>query len=521
MTLRLNLRQIQAMFLGTKKYAVLSLALSGVCVLGAIALFSPLTTSFAKAAAQKPNIIFIIADDLGYGEISAYKKDWVPTPNIDSLGKSGMRFTDGHVSAAVCAPSRAGFNTGRSGVRHGSEYNAGDGVNQDEKTVGEMLKQAGYATAAIGKWHMGLKEGRHPLEQGYDEFFGMNSGSLYIAINDPEAVNGFGVSADADLKTGQRLRPIFRGRKPVEEKEYLTEAFTREALDFIDRNKNSKNPFFIYLAYNAPHAPIQTTQKYYDRFPNIKDKNSRIHAAMVSALDDGVGEILKKLKDEGLDKNTMVVFISDNGCPETFNGSCSNAELNGWKRYHLEGGHRIPFFISWPGHVPVGVVYKNPVSALDLYPTFAAIAGGQLPQDRVIDGVDLMPYMTSANKDMPHPELYWRSGGSFAVREGKWKLVVANKTPVTEFLNIKQSEEGGLLAHPPYAGVSPLGQHVMLYDLENDLEEKHNLASQHPDIVAGLRKKFEEWNKDNVPSNAKSSRAFPTVIDGEVVELAF
>ncbi len=472
----------------------------------------------APGQAAKPNIVLILADDLGIGDISAYKNHGIPTPHIDSLGQSGVRFTDGHVSAAVCAPSRAGLQTGRAGTRHGSEFNRGEGVNLDEMNLGELLKQAGYVTAAFGKWHLGMKDGRAPLDQGFDEFFGLRSGGLYISAQHPEAVNGYGVDADADLKTGARLRPVYRGNKPVEEKEYLTEAFTREAIDFIERNK--EKPFFVYLAYNAPHAPMQTTKKYYDRFPHIKNENNRIHAGMVSALDDGVGAVLAKLKALNLDKNTLVIFLSDNGCPSYLDGGCSNADYRGFKRYHTEGGHRVPFFMSWPGKIPAGRLYEKPISALDIFPTLAFVSGTQMPQDRSIDGVNLLPYVTGEKTAAPHNELFWRAGGNYAVREGNWKLIVANKTPVEEFLNVPQSE-GGLLNHAPYPGVSPHGQHVMLFDLARDPGEKQNLAARQPDVVARLRRKYNEWDAANVPGNTESASGVPTVIDGEVIELAF
>jgi arylsulfatase A-like enzyme len=364
---------------------------------------------------------------------------------------------------------------------------------------------------------MGLKNGRDPLNQGFDEFFGLNSGNLYIAINHPEAVNGFGVSGYADLKTGERRRPVLRGTKQVKEDAYLTEAFTREALDFITRQKDK--PFFLYLAYNAPHAPLQVTKKYYDRFPSIKDENSRIYAGMVSALDDGVGAVLAKLKELKLEKNTIVVFLSDNGCPGY--GNCSNAQYAGYKRYHLEGGHRVAFFISWPARLKGGRVYGNPISALDLFPTFAAASGAQLPSDRIIDGVNLLSYLTGKDANVPHPELFWRSGGNYAVRHGKWKLVVVNRTHVEEFLKLKDEEGGTMLDHPPFPGVSPLGQHVMLFDLGNDPGETKNLAAAHPDVVQMLKGKYEAWDRNNVPGNVESASGVPTVIDGQVLELSF
>lgn len=357
------------------------------------------------------------------------------------------------------------------------------------------------------------------MNQGFDEFFGTPSGSRYIDPRNPEAVNGFGINFTDDLKVDKPNVTVTRGKEQIVEHEHVTDAFAREAVSFIDRHK--QNPFLLYVGFTAPHAPLQTTKKYYDRFPKITDHNARIYAGMVSALDDAVGSILKKLDDDGLAGNTLVIFLSDNGGPDYFRGGPSNAQFNGWKRYHLEGGHRVPFFLRWPAVIPGGKVESRLTSSLDLFPTIAAATGAKITSPLPLDGVNLLPYLKGEKTESPHQDLYWRAGANFAVRDGRWKLVVVNKTNVESFLEIPKTDGAGLLPGGPYPGISPLGQLEALYDLEADAEEKHNLATQHPEIVAKLRKQYEAWNQSNVPPNAKSSRSIPTVIDGVVVQLAF
>jgi arylsulfatase A-like enzyme len=502
-----NWRRLQAWMLG------LALGLS---------LGNPMTTAneTVRTEERPPNVVLILADDLGVGDVSTFQKGHIPTPNIDQLGVTGVRFTDAHVSAAVCMPSRAGLITGRQGTRHGSEFNAGPGLSVDETNIAELLKTVGYRTGIIGKWHLGARDGRDPLSQGFDEFFGLFGGATsYIDVNDPQAVNGFAAPVpNGDPKAPKR--ELFRGREPVEESNYLTDALTREAVSFIDRNRTT--PFFLYLAYNAPHTPHQTIRKYYDRFAHIADHDARVYASMVSAVDDGVGAVVEKIQKEGLESNTLIIFLSDNGGPNLFTGGPSNASYSGWKRYHLEGGHRTPLFLSWPGKISAGRVDERLTSSLDLFPTIAAAAGvKRSEQDKPLDGVSLLPYLEGTRADAPHEFLYWRAGANYAVRDGRWKLIVVNRAPVEQFLEVNRSDAAGLLRNGPYQGVSPLGQATLLYDLANDVGESKNVADQHPDIVERLQSKYEAWNRQNVSANAKSSRSIPTVIDGTVVQLAF
>jgi len=324
------------------------------------------------------------------------------------------------------------------------------------------MKKAGYATGMVGKWHMGMNDRYMPTQRGFDEYFGFLFGAnLYIDPNKPGVMSRPGANAGGAVTGNTRSpqNPIYRNTTPVEEEEYLTDAFAREAVAYIDRHQ--KEPFFLYAPFNAPHEPFQATQKYLDRFPNVKDERRRIYMAMVSALDDGVGAILKKLRETGLEKDTLVVFLSDNGCA-TYTGACTNDPLRFGKLTHLEGGFRVPFAMQWPGHLKAEVVSDQVISSLDLFPTAVALADGELPKNRVLDGVNLMPYLTGQMKTSPHEVLCWRNGPNGAVRKGNWKLFKAR-------------------------------DHYWLYDLSNDIGEQKDLAAAHPEIVEQLKKEFDKW----------------------------
>lgn len=446
----------------------------------------------APQPSRKPNVVFILGDDLGYCDVGMYGCRDIPTPNIDSIAAAGVKFTNGYVSAPVCSPSRAGLLTGRYQHRFGFEFNAGPlqralsepemGLPTSEITIAQLMKQAGYATGMVGKWHVGMHDKFHPTKRGFDEYFGFLFGAnMYI---DPDVP---GVKSSDPEGVGMRIRternPIVRGQTPVEEKDYLTDAFARESVAFIDRHRNQ--PFFLYAPFNAPHTPLQATAKYYDRFPQIKDEKRRIYAAMVSALDDAVGAILKKLKDTGLERDTLVVFLSDNGCA-TYTNACTNDPLRLGKLTHFEGGFRVPFAMRLPGRIKAGSVYDLPISSLDLLPTAVTLAGGKLPTDREYDGVDLMPYLTGKNKSAPHDVLVWRNGDNAGVRKGNWKL---------------------------FKG----GDRYWLFDLSKDIGEQRNVADQNPAVVAQLKKELAGWEarmKQPMWPCRKAGDAFPAVVDG-------
>ncbi|MFQ6133889.1 MAG: sulfatase-like hydrolase/transferase, partial [Armatimonadota bacterium] len=347
--------------------------------------------------------------------------------------------------------------TGRYQQRFGHEFNTGPppqgleehvGLPLTETTIADRLKAAGYTTGAVGKWHQGIASHFHPLKRGFDEFFGfLHGGHSYT---------------DPGLGT---FNPVLRGEEPVDEQEYLTDAFTREAVAFIDRHRDER--FFLYLSYNAVHTPMQAPQKYLDRFPDIEDQKRRTYAAMLSAMDDGIGAVLGKLREHGLEDNTLLFFVDDNGGPENSNASI-NDPLRAGKGTMYEGGIRVPFMVQWPGRIAAGRVYDPPVIALDILPTAVAAAGGQLTRQDGIDGVNLLPHITGRRDAVPHRELFWRSGSNYAARRGKWKLVRRGDNPAE------------------------------LYDLAADIGETNDLAVANPKVVRQLTEALAQWESEMV-----------------------
>ena len=442
----------------------------------------------------RPNIVLLFADDLGYGELGCQGNPQIPTPNIDSIAAAGVRFTDGYVTAAYCSPSRAGLLSGRFPARFGYELNPIGAVNEDpivglpasQVTLAQHLHNAGYTTALVGKWHLGAGAAHHPLRRGFDEFFGfLHEGHFFVPPpyrgvttmlrrkTLPNGADGrwiedrlvYSNHMGHDEPAYDANNPILRGGQPVEERAYLTDAFTREAIDFIDRSK--ARPFFLYLAYNAVHSPLQGADAYMKRFGSIEDVHRRIFAAMLGNLDDSVGAVLQKLRQEGLEEKTLVFFISDNGGP-TRELTSSNLPLRGGKGDVYEGGIRVPFLVQWKGKIPAGKVYRRPVITLDVYATAAAVAGAPVPKSRSIDGVDLLPYLTHQRDGRPHDVLFWRLGRRTAVRLHDWKLL-----------------------RNPKRGSDPSWR---LYDLAEDVDESDDLARSHPEKLAELET---VWNRLN------------------------
>lgn len=423
-------------------------------VLGLAAL-TVLPADLARAAdaapTRKPNVIVIVADDLGYADPGFQGGKEIPTPHLDALAKSGTRFTNGYVSCPVCSPTRAGLVTGRYQQRFGHEHNpGGGGVREDfglpltETTVANALKSAGYTTGIVGKWHLGFAPQFNPLERGYDEFVGFLGGAHPYLL---------------DQAKGE---PILRGRDTVDEREYLTDAIGREAVDFVQRHHDK--PFYLQVTFNAVHNPLQAPAKYEDRFSQISDPRHRTYAAMLSALDDNVGRVLDKLRELKLEEGTLIAFISDNGGPPA--NTSSNGPLHGSKGSVWEGGIRVPFVLSWKGHVPAGATYDHPVISLDISATAAAVADAKLGGDKPVDGVNLLPYVTHQQQGAPHERLYWRFGQQSAIRQGQYKLVK--------------------LADEP----------AKLFDLAADLGETKDLASAEPQRLAELSSAFASWNAE-------------------------
>lgn len=439
-----------------------------------------------SVAAEQANVIIIVADDLGYGELGSYGGTDVPTPQIDSLARNGVRFTSAYVTAPFCAASRAALLTGRYQTRFGFEFNPIGAANADpaiglpltETILPEVLREAGYATGLVGKWHLGGSAKFNPQRRGFDEFFGfLHEGHYYVPPpwgehltwlrrralpggakgrwNSPDGrvvwtthLGGFEPDYDAD-------NPLLRNSQPVDEKANLTEVFTREAEAFITRHQ--AQPFFLYLAYNAVHSPMQGADAYLKRFGHIADVQRRIFAAMLAQLDDGVGRVLARIRAAGIEERTLIVFLSDNGGP-TRELTSSNRPLRGEKGQLLEGGVRVPMLLQWKGRVPAGIVEPRMISALELFPTAVAAAGVKPPAN--LDGVDLLPHLSQLapekNREQTAPvaqsasltprgaaatepiraQHYWRVGAQAALRAGDWKIYLARGEAQWQLFNL-------------------------------------------------------------------------------------
>ena len=374
----------------------------------------------------RPNVIVILTDDQGYADVGFNGCKDIPTPNIDRIAGNGVKFTSGYVTYAVCGPSRAGLMTGRYQDRFGFGRNPlfapndpEQGLPLSEETLASVLDRAGYQTMAIGKWHLGAHESQRPLNRGFDEFFGfLTGGHQYF----PELWTLKDISEVKSQFDAYKTR-LLQNNSRVDEQEYLTDALSREAVSFVKRNAG--NPFFLYLAYNAPHTPLQATEKYLKRFSHIENQKRRTYAAMVSAVDDGVGKLLDNLDSLGIHDNTLIFFLSDNGGPYKTNGS-NNEPLREGKGSLYEGGIRVPFAMQWPGQIPGGQVYNQPVISLDIFATVAYYAGAE--PGKALDGVNIVPYILGKAQGTPHEHLFWRKydSESYAIRSGDTKLVNMN-----------------------------------------------------------------------------------------------
>ena len=432
-------------------------------VLMLISLAATLCSSFSRTsvAAEKPNVLLIYADDLGYNELSCYGGKHVPTPHIDSLATAGIRCSQGYVSAPLCSPSRAGLMTGRYQTRFGHENNsmAPGGLPLTETTLANRMQTLGYATAAVGKWHLGTTADRLPMARGFDEYYGVtgNPGSYFKP-------GGF-----IDSRVPSEKQPV------NDPNFYTTDAFAARAADWIERHKDV--PWFLYLPFNAIHSPRDATEKYLQRFADVADKNDRTLFAMTSAMDDAVGVVLNKIRALGLENNTLIFFISDNGAPGHPDG---NGVLRGRKHTTWEGGIRIPFLVQWKGHLPAGKVYEHPVIQLDVMPTCIAAAGGATNAAWKLDGVNLLPFLSGDVSAKPHETLSWRIDGMWAIRHGDLKLVhgeADNRAPE-------------------------------LFDLATDIGEKHDLAAAQPAKVGELQSMWNAWNTEQAsPQKAKAKAA--------------
>jgi len=412
-----------------------------------------------RPAVERPNLIILFSDDAGYADFGFQGSVDIRTPELDRLASSGVRFTNGYVTASVCSPSRAGLLTGRYQQRFGHEMNLPGmddpsvpdsmrGLPLSERTIADWLGEAGYATGLVGKWHLGLEDHFHPTKRGFQEFFGLREGSgPYFT---------------------ERNRLIENGMTPVaaDSLGYLTDEFGDRAVDFIERH--AKDPFFLFLSFTTPHTPMQARADYVSDVQGMFETNERTaYAAMMRSLDVNVGKVLDRLEALGLRENTFIVFANDNGGAMPFNGSL-NAPLRGAKGTALEGGNRVAYVMSWPSVLDGGRVVDAPVSTLDILPSFLAAAGVELPSDRSFDGVDLVPFLQGKEMAVPHDTLFWKMQWGAAVRAGDWKLV---RTPLEEH---------------------------WLFNLAEDVSETTNVAAEHPDVLASLKRSLKAWESTHV-----------------------
>lgn len=423
-------------------------------------------------ADNRPNLIVIMTDDQGYNDVGFNGSKEIPTPHIDSIAYNGVKFTDGYVSFPVCGPSRAGFITGRYQDRFGFTTNPTQDPNNEtaglplsENTMADILKEVGYSSAIVGKWHLGTHPKFHPLERGFDYFYGFLSGGHNYM---PELLTLEDLS-EVSRKWQWYSTKIRENRTTVELKKYLTEALTDSAISFIDKHEEeTDSPFMLFLSYNAPHTPFQATKKYLDRFNHIENWGRKHYCAMISAVDDGVGEILEKLKKEGIEDNTIIFFLSDNGGPVKH--AANNYPLKGAKGDLFEGGIRVPFAMQWSGKIPAGIIYSNPVISLDIMATITELSGAKIDPERPLDGVNLIPFLLGEKEGKPHEYLFWRKWeqNAMAVRHEDKKLVAP-----------KQWEKQG----------------CNLFTLSDDIGESRNMISEDIPSSKTLTKLWINWNK--------------------------
>lgn len=413
-------------------------------------------------AGDRPNVLLIVSDDHGYADVGFHGCKDIPTPHLDRLAAEGVRCTRGYVTHPYCSPTRAGLLTGRYQQRFGHENNPfydpadeREGLPLGEKLLPEYLRGSGYVTGWVGKWHLGAAPAFKPENRGFMETFGFVGGGHRFLGWKPDAAVEYQV-------------PLERNGKAEAVEGHLTTVFGNEAAAFIRRHR--AEPWFLYLAFNAPHTPHEPTAERLARFSGIQDPKRRKYAAQVSLMDDAIGEALGALRETDQQRRTLVFFFSDNGGPigETGNGS-ENTPLRGGKGSMFEGGVRVPFVVSWPGRLREGVTYDPMVSSLDVFATALACAGVPLPADRKLDGVDLLPYLGGTKSGEPHERLFWRSGPQLAVIDGDSKLIRQGKQPVRR------------------------------YDLAKDVAESRDLAAANEDEVARLGSLLDAWNGELVP----------------------
>ncbi len=480
------------------------------------------THAHAQTVVRKPNIIVILADDMGYGDLSCFGASDIATPNLDRMATEGAKFTSFYV-APVCSPTRASLMTGciaqRVGIGGVIFPRNNHGLNADEITLPELLKDQGYSTAIIGKWHLGNEDVFQPLKHGVDYWYGTpasNSQGFVPTLKQyaADCIWREGYTHESILNLKEVPCPLVRNNLVIEvpaEQTQFTQRYTRETVRFITENKDK--PFFVYLAHNMPHAPLHASEKF------VGSSKRGIYGDTIQELDWSTGEILKALKELELDKNTLVIFTSDNG-PNTRTGS-SAGPLKGGKGSTLEGGVRVPFLARWPGAIPAGLESGESVTVMDFLPTLTKLAGGEVPQDRMIDGKDIWPLLAGMkDAKSPHEAIYYLRGrGVDGIRVGDWKyMTVDSKASLTEVeieltreaQKLPRKERKALIKERTKAAQSEQGNNEMLFNLNDDIGEQNNLFAKHPDIVARLKKRMEDFQSEFRKTTRPAGIAGPT-----------
>ena len=479
---------------------------------------------------SRPNIILILADDMGYNDISLHNggaaDGTLETPHIDSLAKNGVWFNKGYAANATCAPSRASIMTGRYATRFGFEFTPvpdlgqlvvrwlaeeddgklraridneiarnlpsfmDQGMPSDQITIAEILKTQGYYTAHIGKWHLGHSSGMSPLDQGFDDSLSL-AGAYYLPEDHPDVVNAkFETSIDKMVWSGGQYAARFNDSNYFTPDKYVTDYYTDEAIKVIEKNKN--RPFFLYLSHWAIHNPLQAIRSDVEQMSHMSGHNLKVYSGMIRALDRSVGEIIRTLKELNIYGRTLIFFTSDNGGANYIELEDINKPFRGWKISFFEGGIRVPFILSWPDQIDPGLKFDKPVHHFDIFSTIASAANVQIPMDRKIDGVDLMPYIKGEKIANPHQTLFWRSGNHQAVLHENWKYLISKK-------------EGT----------------KWLFDTDQDPLETNNLININPEKTSQIENLLAMFNSEQANPLYPSSTELPVLIDkydGQVIE---
>ena len=488
----------------------------------------------SEPADRPPNIVLIVTDDMGFNDISLYNggagDGTLQTPSIDALAHEGVTFTNGYAANAVCAPSRASIMTGRYSTRFGFEFtpfyktgvtifrwmeelNPGPvplfldeasaatmkpiqelGLPSSEITIAELLKQQGYYTAHVGKWHLGSVNDMVVTNQGFDDSLELK-GTLYLPQDHPDVVNAKveGDRIDRMVWATGTYSAAFNGvGNPGEQfkpKGYLTDYYTDQAVKVIENNRN--RPFFLYLAHWGIHNPLQAARADYYALSHIEDHRLRVYSAMIRAVDRSVARVTKALEENGLTENTLIILTSDNGGAGYIGLPNVNKPYRGWKLNHFEGGTHVPFMARWPARISAGTSMEDPIHHNDIFTTIAAAAGAQLPQDRKIDGVDLLPYIRKETSGAPHETLFWREGHQQTVLHQGWKLIRAEQP------------------HLP----QPAPMAKWLFNLAVDPTEQNNLAAQNSEKLAELEALLAAHNAEQVEPLWPTVSNSPQLID--------